>query len=276
MPELPEVETSRRLLDPFVVGRTVVSVEVNRGRVLRRQERDADFAGRLTGRRVRGTRRLGKHLMIDLDDDLTWVIHLGMSGRLAIAADGAEPPPHTHVQIRLDDDTEIWFTDPRTFGYTVAYTPEEFDRSPTSRLGSDALTDLPDATRLASLLERRTAPIKALLLDQSLIAGIGNIYADEALHGAAIDPFRQGGTLESGELGRLVTAISVTLDMALASGGTSLDDLAYLLPDGRTGDYLERLQVYGREGEPCLRCGAPVRRSVIRGRSTFWCSECQS
>jgi formamidopyrimidine-DNA glycosylase len=158
----------------------------------------------------------------------------------------------------------------------VAYTPDELKESSVSSLGRDALSDLPRTGDLRTLLARRQAPIKALLLDQRIVAGIGNIYADESLHRAAIAPHRPGGLLSSDEVGALRRAIKDTLRHALKWGGTSLDDLAYLLPDGRTGDYVDRLRAYGREDESCRRCGTAIIREVIRGRSSFWCPGCQT
>jgi formamidopyrimidine-DNA glycosylase len=133
---------------------------------------------------------------------------------------------------------------------------------------------MPSPAELRSRLQRRSAPIKALLLDQTVLAGVGNIYADEALHRARISPHRRGNDLTPAELRRLVRAVTATLEAGIAAGGATLGDLAYLLPDGRAGEYTTELRAYGREGEPCPRCGAPIRRDVIRARSTFWCEQC--
>ena len=157
----------------------------------------------------------------------------------------------------------------------AVFTPEEFAESSLAHLGRDALDDLPSTREFTELLSGRTAPIKALLLDQRIVAGLGNIYADEVLHRARIAPHRPGGTLHEAELGRLRSAIRPVLHAGLAAGGTSLDDLAYLLPDGRAGDYLSRLGVYGRTGAMCERCGGEVTSAVLRGRTTHWCPGCQ-
>lgn len=274
MPELPEVETTRRLLEPHLLGRRVVSVHVGRDRMIRNQERPQDFTARLQGRTVLGTRRLGKHLLIDLSGDLTWLIHLGMSGRMSVAEPHQERPPHTNVVVTLDDGAEVRFTDPRTFGHTEVLTPAELASAPMARHGPDALEALPGARGLGARLRGRAAPIKALLLDQSVVSGVGNIYADEALHRARISPHRPGGSLGEAELRRLVRAVRVTLEAGLAAGGATLDDLAYLLPDGTAGEFTDQLLVYGREGEPCRRCRSPIRRDIIRARSTFWCPSC--
>ncbi len=273
MPELPEVETTRRLIHPLVVGRTVTDVSVTRDRMLRRQEQQSDFTARLVGRRIEGTGRHGKRLLILLDGDLVWLVHLGMSGRLTVAGPDDEIPAHTHVRVALDEGLELRFIDPRTFGYTMVATQEELDTLAVH--GPDAWSDPPSVTELSDRLQNRTAPIKALLLDQGIIAGVGNIYADEALFTAGIGPHRPGGSLDDDELDRLLTALHDVLGAGIEAGGTTLDDLAYLLPDGRSGEYIAELSAYGREGEPCPRCGDEIRRDVVRSRSTFWSPGCQ-
>jgi formamidopyrimidine-DNA glycosylase len=275
MPELPEVESTRRYLEPVLVGARISNVEVRRARMVRRQENPADFGARLGGRRVLALERLGKFMLARLEGDITWVTHLGMSGRLQVADSDESEDPHTNVVVDLENGPQIRFVDPRTFGFMVAYTPAELERSTLARLGRDALEDLPRSSELARLLERRSAPIKALLLDQRLISGLGNIYADEVLHRAAVSPHRPGGSLSPDEIKSLRAAIRPILKAGLAAGGTSLSDLAYLLPDGRAGDYLARLQVYGRTGESCKRCGATIEAVVLRGRTTHWCPGCQ-
>jgi formamidopyrimidine-DNA glycosylase len=275
MPELPEVETTRRCLEPELVGRRITAVEVRRPRMVRRQPRPHEFSDRLVSTRIEGLRRHGKFLLVDLSNDIVWVTHLGMSGRVAMADAGSVEAPHTNVVVRLDSGREFRLVDPRTFGFVAAFTPEEYAGTTCSRLGADALTDLPSTRRLLAALASRSAPIKALLLDQGIVAGLGNIYADEALHRARIDPRRPGSSLERSEVAALRRAIKATLDAGLRWGGTSLDDLAYLLPDGRTGDYVARLRAYGREGERCRRCGGTIARTVLRQRSTYWCPGCQ-
>jgi len=275
MPELPEVETTRLHLEPALVGRRIVGVEVRHPRMVRRQPFPADFGGRMQGRTIERLRRHGKFLMADLSGDLVWVTHLGMSGRISLTEPDAPYVPHSNVVVGVEGGTEMRFVDPRTFGFVVVYTPEELDASSLGGLGPDALTDLPGAAELQRRLTGRTAPIKALLLDQGLIAGLGNIYADEALHRARISPLRPGGSVDRAEAGRLRLAIRRTLADGLRWGGTSLDDLAYLLPDGRAGEFTSRLRAYGREDEPCGVCGTPIRRTVVRSRSTHWCPTCQ-
>ena len=275
MPELPEVETTRRHLEKAVVGSRVTRVDVRRRRMVRRQEPPADFQRRLEGRKISALDRVGKFLLGRLDGDLTWVTHLGMSGRLQVVPGGTNETPHTNVVVGLESDAEVRFVDPRTFGFMAVYTPEELSESSVAALGSDALDDLPRSPLLGEMLAGRTASIKALLLDQRLIAGLGNIYADEVLHRARLNPLRSGGSLDPDEVKALRAAIRPVLQAGLAAGGTSLGDMAYLLPDGRAGGYMPRLRVYGRRGERCLRCGGTVQVNVVRGRSTHWCAGCQ-
>jgi len=276
MPELPEVEVTRRYLEPVLIGATVARVEVLRDRMLRRQPRPRDFRDRLIGRRVEALDRHGKYLLARLDGDLTWVTHLGMSGHLAVADPGAEESRHTRVVTTLRHGPEIRFVDPRTFGFTVVLTPEEASVGPWPRLGPDALDALPSTADLAAGLAGRTAPIKALLLDQGFIAGLGNIYTDEVLFRSGIRPDRPCGSLDRDRVRVLRSSIGSVLRDGLRHGGTSLADLAYLLPDGRAGDFLAHLRVYGRTGEPCRRCGTPIERTTLRGRGTHFCPVCQT
>ncbi len=274
MPELPEVETVRRHLTEGIEGATVISVEVGHPRTARRQPNPADLVDRLVGRRVEKVGRRGKFLMIDVGD-FTWVIHLGMSGRVSLDPPDSERTPHTHLVVGFDTGVELRLIDPRTFGFTAVYTDEEIADSPLRLLGADVWEQPLTAAELGARLKGRTAPIKPLLLDQRIVAGLGNIYADEALFRAGIKPHRPGGSLDEEDIARLVEAIPPVVAAALADGGTSLGDLAYLLPDGRAGEHLDRLAVYGRAGEPCRRCGTPIERAVLRDRSTHWCPVCQ-
>jgi formamidopyrimidine-DNA glycosylase len=276
MPELPEVESTRRHITGGIVGRTVAEAIVGRPRTVRHNFRPADVVERLTGRTVAAVGRHGKFLMIPVSGDLTMVIHLGMSGRLRLTGPEESLDAHTNFVARFTDGTELRFVDPRTFGFVAVYTDEELAESSVSQLGPDALDALPTTRRLGQRLAGRSAPIKALLLDQRLIAGLGNIYADEVLFRAGVRPTRPAGQLGADEVAALRRAIRPVLLAGIAAGGTSLDDLAYLLPDGRAGDYLERLRVYGREGEPCRRCRTPIERTVVAQRSSHFCPRCQA
>lgn len=275
MPELPEVETTRRSLAPALEGRVLSSIEVRRDRMARRNQRPSDVVDRLHRRRVGTVGRTGKFIVAEVEGDLRWVMHLGMSGRMQLAAPGTPEAPHTNFTATTDDGVELRFVDPRTFGFVAVYTPEEWDDSPMSALGPDALDRLPRTPQLARVLHGRSAPIKALLLDQRIVAGIGNIYADEILFRARVAPRRPAGSLTPEEVRRLRQAIGPVLRDGLRYGGTSLDDLAYLLPDGRAGEYTSRLRAYGRTGEPCPRCGTPIERVVVAQRSSHFCPECQ-
>jgi formamidopyrimidine-DNA glycosylase len=258
-----------------MAGHVIVSVTVTHVRTSRHNGAPFEVEQRLVGRRVKSVGRKGKFLVAPLDDGQTLVAHLGMSGRFAVETEQAPLAAHTHFRALLDDGTEIRFVDPRTFGFVAVFTDEELGESGVARLGPDAWLELPTTDQLAGTMTRRTAPIKALLLDQGPISGLGNIYADEALHIAGIHPLRPGNSLSLPELERLRSAVGQVLTTAIENGGTSLDDLAYLLPDGRAGENLDRLLVYGRTDLPCARCGTPIERIVVRGRSSHFCPLCQ-
>ena len=276
MPELPEVELTRRHLDEAMRGRRLDRVELTHPRTARHNAGGPiEVVERLVGRTVLEVGRKGKFINAPLDDAQTLVAHLGMSGRFAIGAPADEVPPHTHFRAGLDDGVEVRFIDPRTFGFVAVVSPDEIVDSGLSRIGPDAWETAPSADALAGALKGRTAPIKALLLDQVIVSGLGNIYADEAPHLAGINPMLPGGDLTVDDIERLLVAVAAVLGAAIENGGTSLEDMAYLLPDGRAGDNLERLRVYGRTGMPCPECGAPVERVVIRARSSHFCPVCQ-
>ncbi len=253
-----------------------MSVRVTHERTARHNASTGEIESRLSGRRVDTVGRHGKFLVVGMDDGYTMVAHLGMSGRFSVAVGTDEKAPHTHFVAELDNGVEIRFIDPRTFGFIAAFDEDELADSSLSRLGPDAWVDPPGVPTLLKTLEGRTAPIKALLLDQGPISGLGNIYADESLHLAGIHPLTPGGDLEATEVASLLAAIERVLAEAIESGGTTLDDLAYLLPDGQAGDNLGRLGVYARTDEPCIRCGTPVERIVVRARSTHFCPRCQT
>jgi formamidopyrimidine-DNA glycosylase len=276
MPELPEVETTRRHLAAVLEGASIIRVQLRRDRMARRNHRPADVVDRLTGRTVSAVGRLGKFIVIDVEGDLRWVIHLGMSGRIRIV-DTVEPlEVHANLVVELDSGGEIRLIDPRTFGFVAVWTPEEWDASTMTGIGRDALDDLPSAEELGSALAGRTAPVKALLLDQRILAGLGNIYADEVLIRAGVHPRRPAGMLTRSEVTKLHGAVIPVLEAGIQHGGTSLDDLAYLLPDGRAGEYLSRLWAYGRTGEPCPVCGTPIERTIVAQRSSHFCPKCQT
>lgn len=276
MPELPEVETTRRSLAPVLLNTVLVRAELRHPRTGRRNARPSDVGDRLHGRRVIEMRRHGKFIMSDVEGDLTWVIHLGMSGRMEIAHPDAPEKPHTHFIAVTDRGDAVRFVDPRTFGFVAVLTPDELANSSFRDLGPDALLELPSARHFEERMAGRVVAIKTLLLDQRFVAGLGNIYADEVLARAKIHPQRQSGSLTPDEVRAVRSHILPVLEAGLAHGGTSLDDLAYLIPDGRTGEYVKLLRVYGRDGEPCKTCGTIIDKVVVGGRSSHFCPQCQS
>ena len=218
MPELPEVETTRRLLAPVLHKRRILSAQVLHPRMLRRQPDPTAFASRLEGRVVHALGRRGKFLLFEIGDGYVWVTHLGMSGRIAIKSTGEDHPPHTRVAIRTDSDREIGMVDPRTFGFMAVYSPSEMAASTLSTLGPDALTALPPTEHLVRAATGRKVPIKTLLLDQRFLAGLGNIYASEVLFEAGVDGARAAGSLDPRELSAIRRAIGSVLDAGLAHG----------------------------------------------------------
>lgn len=274
MPELPEVETTRRHLASAVDGRVIERVDVRRDRMARRNERPTDLSERMAGRRVVSVGRRGKFILSEMDGDMWWVIHLGMSGRLRVVDSDEPEVAHANVVFEIDDGRHVRFVDPRTFGFTAAWTDRELAER-MAGIGPDALWELPSAETVAHRFEGRRAPIKALLLDQRLMSGLGNIYTDEVLIRCGIHPQRPAGSLSAEEIGAMLSHVRPVLEAGIEHGGTSLDDLAYLLPDGRAGEYLDRLLAYGRTGEPCFACGTPVERTTVAQRSSHYCPSCQ-
>lgn len=279
MPELPEVETVRRGLLAYVVGRTVAAVEVTGGRSVRRQG-PPELVARLVGRRLEAADRRGKYLLVRLDDGAVLVVHLRMSGQLRfVAAPSSSEPlaPHTHVRIHFDDASELRFVDQRTFGELFVTSELDGRGVPVAlaALGPDPLVDGIDAGRLAALAARRRTSCKAFLLDQHVLAGVGNLYADEALFRARLRPARSASTLRPVQVTRLVDALEQVLAEAVAARGSTLRDARYVDLMGEAGAFQDAHAVYGREGEPCVRCGRPVRRVRLAGRSSHFCATCQ-
>ena len=269
MPELPEVETTVRGLRPVLEGRRLVSVEARRADL--RRAFPVDLRQRLTGATVTALWRRAKYGLIDTDRGDTLVFHLGMSGRWRI--DPGELGAHDHLVLDTDADRRLALNDPRRFGSVDLVRSEELqDYEPFRKMGPEPLGDALSADYLAEALKGRSAPIKALLLDQRVVAGLGNIYVCEALHMAGIAPGRAGGRIGRDRLARLVDAIKAVLLAAIEAGGSTLRD--YARPDGELGYFSKQWRVYGREAEPC-GCGAPIRRRAEGGRSTFYCARCQ-
>jgi formamidopyrimidine-DNA glycosylase len=273
MPELPEVETIRAALEPHVVGRRFERVAIDDPRLVRPFEPTA-VAAELEGERVEALDRRGKYLIVRFESGRVLLIHLRMTGSLRHAQNGAlEDDPHRRAVVKLDDGSDVAYRDVRRFGTWHLLEPEEVDPYLQQRLGDEPLERSFTARRLGERLANRRAPIKAALLDQRTVAGLGNIYVDEALWRAQIHPLREAGTLDADELTRLTRAIREALRAGIARQGASLRD--YATPDGRRGRAQERFRVYGREGEPCSRCGTPIDKIRTAGRGTWYCPSCQ-
>lgn len=290
VPELPEVEVTRRRIAPMLVGRRIASVRTTddsyffatKPELLRRA---------LPGRTVKALERHGKYLVASLDDGPRLVLHLGMTGQLfgagatsvrllssatraALAPESQpafSPDAHTHLQLCFEDGApDVFFRDVRKFG--KVFLLAEGEESPRlRRLGRDALAI--DAAELAHALRRRHTAIKNVLLDQSVIAGVGNIYADEALFLAGVRPRRRASRVTRAQTHRIVEALRRVMARSIETGGSSISD--YVAPDGSDGGYQDERRVYAREGEPCLACGTPVRRIVLGQRSAHYCPRCQ-
>ncbi|HER27545.1 MAG TPA: bifunctional DNA-formamidopyrimidine glycosylase/DNA-(apurinic or apyrimidinic site) lyase [Rhodospirillales bacterium] len=279
MPELPEVETVRRALAPVLEGRTLVRVVARRPDL--RFPLPEDFGQRLTGRRVRAVRRRAKFLLIEIDDGTVLVSHLGMSGSYRIHQ-GDKPPleKHEHIILLTDEGTEIRYNDPRRFGFMDLVDGGQLADYPMLKnMGPEPLDDAFDGAALTAALKNRQTPIKAALLDQTVVAGLGNIYVAEALFRAGISPRRKAASVAGVRAARLVPAIKEVLQEAIAAGGSSISD--HRQPDGEPGYFQHRFAVYGRQGEPCPGCHCDVSRTggIARitqsGRSTFYCSRRQ-
>lgn len=269
MPELPEVETIARGLGPVLRSRRIVSVEIRERRLRRRIA--TDLVDGLVGRRVATLGRHGKYLLVGLDDGHTLIVHLGMSGSLTIVPATAARKPHDHVEILFDGGTRVVYHDPRRFGLMLLVDHQRIGGVTGS--GVDALAEGFTGAEVFRLTRRRRASIKALLMDQRLVAGLGNIYVNELLFAAGVRPNRPGGRLTRAECDRLVSATQAVLAAALASGGSSISD--YRDGFGRAGSFQAAHRVYDRAGQPCRRCGSTIRGRVLAGRSTFHCPRCQ-
>ena len=274
MPELPEVETIRRALEPHIVGRRFERVQIDDQRLVRPFEPTA-VAAELEGERVAALERRGKYLIVRFESGRVLLIHLRMTGSLRHARGGSlDDDPHRRAVVKLDDGSDVAYRDVRRFGTWLLLEPHEVDTYLAQRVGREPLERGFTAKRLTERLDGRKAPLKAALLDQRTIAGLGNIYVDEALWRARLHPLRVAGSLDADETARLTRGIREALRAGIAQQGASLRD--YSTPDGRRGRMQERFRVYGREGEPCLRCGTPVEKIRAAGRGTWYCPACQA
>ena len=277
MPELPEVEVVRRGLAAHVTGRTISAVRVHHPRAVRRHEAGpADLTARLLGTQVTGTGRRGKYLWLTLGDGSALVVHLGMSGQMLLG----EVPNENHLRIAalFDDGTALSFVDQRTFGGWMLADLVTVDGTdvpiPVAHLARDPLDPKFNRDGVVTVLRRKHSEIKRQLLDQTVVSGIGNIYADEALWRAKINGTRLASSLTGAKLVELLDAAADVMTDALGQGGTSFDSL-YVNVNGESGYFERSLDAYGREGEPCRRCGAVMRREKFMNRSSFYCPKCQ-
>ena len=273
MPELPEVETIVADLRPHLVGRTIVRCELRFPSIVRHPEPER-FIDAITGLRVEGVGRRGKFMLIALGAGRLLVVHLGMSGQLRLVDANSEIENHTHVIFDLDDGRQLRYRDPRRFGRLLLGTEDELLTSGTlPKLGPEPIDPTFDADELYKRFRKRRAPLKALLLDQAMIAGVGNIYADESLHRARLRPDRAAGSLSRKSVRRLHESLRDSLEVAIRNRGSSVD--TYRDAWGQIGNQQESLLVYGRAGEPCFTCGRPLSILRIAGRSTVFCRRCQ-
>ena len=275
MPELPEVETTRRRLEPGLIGRRFDHVEIVDPR-LTRPEPPEVIAAELQGERVHGLGRRGKYLIVEFESGRHLLIHLRMTGNVQHpAAGGFDADPYRRAVVRLDDGSDVAYRDVRRFGTWELLEPGELeDYFAARRLGGEPLDRAFTTASLERAFANRRAPVKAALLDQRAAAGVGNIYADEALWRARIHPLRPAGSLSRKELAALRTALRQVLQTGIARQGATLRD--YRAPDGAQGSMQDRFRVYGRAGEPCPRCGAPIDKIRAGGRGTWFCSACQT
>lgn len=274
MPELPEVETVRRTLLPLL-GARLTSVAAS-GKPLRLGAKiPVPGLRKLVGAQLVGLRRLGKYLLLDLDGPKGILVHLGMSGRLRVFAEREPLPSHTHLRLGLDGGRELRYSDPRRFGQISLYDRgREREHPALAVLGPDPLDETLDgAAVLLAQARRRKTPLKAFVLDQRVLAGMGNIYASEALWVCRLRPTTSAARLSARSAAALWQAIQQVLAHALTHGGTTLRD--FVAADGSAGEHAEYLQVYGREAEPCPRCQSKIRRLVQQGRATYFCPTCQ-
>src|SRR5437588_6916061 len=273
MPELPEVETVRAGLAPVLTGRTFERVEIHDPRLVRPFE-PAEVAAELEGERVAAVERRGKYLIVRFERSRVLLIHLRMTGNLLHTPPGSLPDDaHRRAVVTLDNGSDVAYRDVRRFGTWLLLEPGESEPYLATKVGDEPLDALFTAARLGERLRGRRGALKAALLDQRTLAGLGNIYVDEALWRARINPLRPAGSLDTGELRRLHRGIRAALEHGLARQGSTLRD--YRLPDGSSGSAQTEFHVYGRGGEPCDRCGTPIAKTTIAGRSSWFCPECQ-
>ena len=273
MPELPEVETIRTGLEPQLVGRTFERVEISDRRLTRPHD-PREVAAELEGEKVAAVERRGKYLIVRFETDRALLIHLRMTGNMLLAPRGAAADdPYRRAVVRLDNGSDVAYRDVRRFGTWLLLEPGELEPYLGERIGKEPLGNSLNARSLADRLARRRAPLKAVVLDQRVFAGVGNIYADEALWWARLHPLRPANELSPEELRALVRAIRRALRLGIARQGATLRD--YRNANGAEGEMQSEFRVYGRAGEPCWRCGHPIEKTRAGGRGTWFCPNCQ-
>lgn len=272
MPELPEVETVKRSLQLRIIGQTIVGLDVNYDKTL--AGNPAEIQSAIRGQTISGLSRRGKYLMIHLDGGQTLVVHLRMTGRLVYCLPERQMEKHTHLVFILGNGMELRFTDPRKFGRVWLIPTNDYHGIPgLAKLGEEPLDEALTLGIFREKFQGRKRILKAMLLDQTVLAGIGNIYADEILFAAGLRPDRTAASLTDDELERLYHSTKKILHLGVTNRGTSIRD--YVDGDGRSGNFQTMLQVYGHQGEACPRCGAVIIRQTLAGRSTHFCQSCQ-
>jgi formamidopyrimidine-DNA glycosylase len=273
VPELPEVETVKTQLAPVLTGRALQSVAISDPRLTRPHD-PALVAQRLHGERVAAVERRGKYVVVRFESGLVLLVHLRMTGSFLIAPAGELPEdPHRRAVVTLDDGTDVAYRDVRRFGTWLVLDEEETGPYLDERLGGEPLEAGFTTRVLAQRFAGRRAPVKAALLDQRAVAGLGNIYADEGLWYACIHPLRPAGSLDPDEVAAVRAGLRKALRLGIRRQGSTLSD--YRTPNGERGSMQDEFRVYGREGEPCLRCGKPILKIRVGGRGTSYCPECQ-
>ncbi|MBS4054032.1 MAG: bifunctional DNA-formamidopyrimidine glycosylase/DNA-(apurinic or apyrimidinic site) lyase [Thermaerobacter sp.] len=273
MPELPEVETIRRSLLPHLVGLPILGCEIYLPKLLQNLSAE-EFSQSIRGRHVEDILRRGKYLVLRLSGGYTLVVHLRMTGQLRFVHEDAPCPPHTHIVLKFAAGMVLRYTDIRQFGYWFLAPDSGIEQvARLERLGVEPLALDFTVGHLEALLSGRRGKIKAVLLDQARIAGVGNIYADEALFGAGLHPARAAGSLAPEEIARLHRHLQEVLNQGILMRGTTLRD--YVDGSGESGGFQHKLKVYGQKGQPCSKCQTPIARLVIAGRGTHLCPNCQ-
>lgn len=273
MPELPEVETVRTQLAPVLTGRRVESVEILDERLTRPFD-PGPVAAQLEGEQVASVDRRGKYVVVRFESGLVLLVHLRMTGSFLVAPRGDLPDDsHRRAVVRIDDGTDVAYRDVRRFGTWLVLEEDELDAYLAARLGEEPLGRRFTTKELVARLAGRRAPVKAALLDQRAVAGLGNIYADEALWYAGVHPRRPAGSLAAKEVAGVRTGVRRALRVGIERQGATLSD--YRTPNGGRGSMQDEFKVYGREGEPCPRCGTPIVKTRVAGRGTSYCPACQ-